>query len=384
MTHPFRIAVIIPNYGFIGGGEGFAHDLTEKLSDYPQFEIHVLANKWQSDNNKIIFHRIPILPFPKWLTVLSFALFIHYHLKRNEYDVIHSHERIFMADIFSVHSIPHEIWVYSVRRKKYPSLFDLATIWLEKKMYKNNRLKSILPVSTLSQALLQKSFDLEGKNVEVLPPGIDLKRFSAGEPERHFTKAELGISADNICILFAGMNFELKGLKQLIGAVGQIKNDEIRSSLRIVVAGKGKTEVFQNLADKLGLGGQLIFAGVRKDMEKMYQSCDFFVLPSGFDTFGMVVTEAMATSLPVIISDQVGAKDLIQHGVNGFICEQDDLSAISVCIEQLTNTERRKQMGQKAKQAVSQLAWDELAKKMADIYMETISKKCIKPSGSSC
>ncbi|MBU4033704.1 MAG: hypothetical protein KKG34_02795, partial [Proteobacteria bacterium] len=61
-----KIVVVVPKYGLVGGGEQFVFELTERLAENPRYDIHVLANKWQSQNPKISFYKIPDIFFPKW------------------------------------------------------------------------------------------------------------------------------------------------------------------------------------------------------------------------------------------------------------------------------------------------------------------------------
>ena len=113
----YKIAVVIPKYGLVGGAEGFAAELTERIARNDRYEIHVFANKWLKATPRILFHKIPIISFPKFLTTLSFAYFIGRKINPLNFDLIHTHERIFQADLFTMHGIPHRIWVAEVRKK---------------------------------------------------------------------------------------------------------------------------------------------------------------------------------------------------------------------------------------------------------------------------
>ena len=127
-----KIAVVIPRYGLVGGGEKFVVELTERIArDFP-CEMHVFANQWKKHSDLIRFHKIPIVSFPKYLTTVSFAWFAQRKIQEMGFDIVHAHERLFAADIVSLHSIPHRLWVRDVRQKRFLSLFDRATIEVEK------------------------------------------------------------------------------------------------------------------------------------------------------------------------------------------------------------------------------------------------------------
>ncbi|HUN53788.1 MAG TPA: glycosyltransferase, partial [Smithella sp.] len=112
-----NIAVVIPKYGLVGGAEQSSAELTERLAEQTGFDFHVLANRWQTLSARTAFHRIPIMSFPKFLTTPSFAYGVQRRINHSNFSLIHSHERIFEADIFTMHGIPHRYWVHNIRRK---------------------------------------------------------------------------------------------------------------------------------------------------------------------------------------------------------------------------------------------------------------------------
>lgn len=371
MPRKKKIAVVVPKYGLVGGGERFVRELTERIARNATYDIHVLANRWQSGSSRITFHRIPIVTFPKWLTTISFAWFVQRKLKNLKPDIVHAHDRIFRADVVTVHSIPHRTWVKEVRRKRIPSLFDLATSWVEKRMFEKSDCKKVLPVSTLAAEKLCEAYPSVRDKVEVIAPGVDLTRFGQVQPDwRQSVRQEFGIGPDDFLVLFVGMNFELKGLEPLIRAVALAQKQLTIKKVSLLVVGKGDVDRFQEVANGLGIGAHVFFAGVRKDMERIYQAGDVFCLLSQFDTFGMVVTEAMATGLPVIVSNNVGASDLIREGKNGFVVssEWNTGRIVAEIVDLASNDEKRAAMSYEAKQTASGQSWTKVAAKVEAVY----------------
>jgi len=88
---PVKIAVVIPKYGLVGGGEIFALELTERIARLSSYEFHVFANQWKKQSELIQFHKVPIVSFPKYLTTVSFAWFAQQKIKKIGCDLIHSH-----------------------------------------------------------------------------------------------------------------------------------------------------------------------------------------------------------------------------------------------------------------------------------------------------
>jgi len=364
-----KIAVVVPKYGLVGGGERFVFELTERLANTPGYEIHVFSNKWRSKSDHITFHKIPIITFPKWLTSISFAYLANRKIAKMDFDLIHSHDRIFKSHVVTLHSIPHRTWVRDIRQKKRLSLFDHGTSWTEKKMYTYSGCQMFLPVSNLVKTKVMETFPIDERNIRVIHPGVDVARFQPANPyNRQETRNAFGISETDFLILFVGMNFEVKGLDSLLSSIALLKSEYDNDQVKVLVVGKGNNNKYKALAHKLGIGEQLIFSGVRNDIEKIYQAGDILVMLSKFDTFGMVVTEAMAASLPVIISDNVGAKDLVIQGENGFVVDREDIKMISSKINLMLNREKRLEMGKKAHHTALNNTWEQMTLKVLNVY----------------
>src|SRR5271157_2846163 len=226
MTNPVKkIAVVVPKYGLVGGAEHVVSELTERIALNSRYEIHVFANKWRQLSDRIKFHKVPVIVFPKFLTTISFAYFAGKKIAEMEFDLIHAHDRIFEADIFTMHGIPHRIWVEEVRRKRM-SLFDYGTAWVERCLVENKRCKKFIAVSTLTkEKFLEQYPSVEPERVAVIHPGIDagrIKKLDRLSCRREIMERFRIDSTDKI-ILFVSMNFNIKGLDFLITALSRLK-----------------------------------------------------------------------------------------------------------------------------------------------------------------
>jgi len=93
-------------------------------------------------------------------------------------------------------------------------------------------------------------------------------------------------------------------------------------------------------------------------------------MPSVYDTFGMAVLEAMAAGLPVIISQTVGARDLVNDGVEGFVLgDPPNAVELSRKIDFLSNEKNRLKMGECAREQALKHSWDLVADRMATLYL---------------
>lgn len=370
-----KIAVVIPKYGLVGGGEQFASHLTEKIAQNPRYDVHVFANKWEAVSGNVSFHFVPMIRFPRFLTTISFAFFANAAIACRDFDLIHTHDRISHADVFTMHGVPHRFWVREVR-KKGMSLFDRVTAWVEQRLIADHRCRFLLPVSTLAMEKFSREFAVDPSRVRVIHPGIEFARFDLPDRagKREEIRKKFGIDGGDFLVLFVGMNFELKGLQTAISALAKAKAKLPGKRLKLLVVGKGDQEKYRKIAADLGIDGEVLFAGVQtKGIEEIYAASEVCVLLSGFDTFGMTVLEAMAASLPVIISTQVGAKDIVTDGEHGFIVAKDDAETVSTHLVSLCDEQRRVRMGRAARQRASEHSWDEVASKVVTIYEEILS-----------
>ena len=252
------------------------------------------------------------------------------------------------------------------------SLFDRATCWAEMCLVNNTRCKIFLPVSSLTKEKFLQEYRIEPEKLWIIHPGVDIERFHRLDRDRcrKEIRGHFGIDSSDIVILFVSMNFEIKGLDYVIAALGKAKTSYTSQNLKLLVVGNGSYKKYSTLAQKAGIKDNVIFAGVQKEnLEKIYLASDIFMMLSKFDTFGMTVLEAMAASLPVIISSNVGAKDLVREGENGFVIEDtnnDDM--ICEKIGFMLDSKTRITMAKEAYNTALNNNWDAVAKRVEDIY----------------
>ncbi len=362
---------MIPKYGLVGGAEGFAYGLTERLAERDGLEIHVFANQWQSGSTSIEFHKVPIIPFPRFMRPISFAYFSDKWIRSEDYDLIHSHERIFRMDLLTMHGIPHKTWVKEARRKPL-GLFDRATAWVEKNGFTGPHSPMILAVSTLVRDELLKVYDIPESRVRVIHPGVSSDRFSTMDQEscRAEVRQRHGLSPSDVVVLFVGMNFEIKRLELVLQGVAHfVRNRDKDSNLKLLVVGKGEERRYLRMAREMGIVDRVIFAGVTQKVEDYYLASDIFAMPSRFDTFGLAVLEAMMVGLPVIITQRVGARDLVNSGVQGFVLSEDPSPGdVAEKLAVLMERENRRRIGENARRVALEHTWNKTADQVEEIY----------------
>jgi glycosyltransferase involved in cell wall biosynthesis len=149
-----------------------------------------------------------------------------------------------------------------------------------------------------------------------------LSRELAGQRDQ--LKAQFGIRSSKI-VLYVGQFIERKGLHSLIEAFAHVQVTQTDAALVLLGYGPQREQLAAH-ARAVGIANFHVLDHVDvKELPRVYSVADVFVLPSLEDTWGLVVNEAMASGLPVIVSDHAGASaDLVREGENGFVVRAGD------------------------------------------------------------
>jgi UDP-glucose:(heptosyl)LPS alpha-1,3-glucosyltransferase len=166
------------------------------------------------------------------------------------------------------------------------------------------------------------------------------------------------------------MNFEIKRLELVLrGMADLVKKQNKDSNLKLLVVGKGKERRYLRMAREMGIVDRVIFAGVTQKVEDYYLASDIFAMPSRFDTFGLAVLEAMMAGLPVIITQRVGARDLVNSDVQGFVLSEDPSPGdVAEKLAVLMDKENRRRMGENARELALQHTWNRTVDQVEEIY----------------
>jgi UDP-glucose:(heptosyl)LPS alpha-1,3-glucosyltransferase len=261
-----------------------------------------------------------------------------------------------------------------VRRRRM-SLFDRALARVEDRLVSEGGCRRFLAVSELTRKIFLGEYPVDPARVKVVRPGIDATAYA--KPDRERCRREIrgryGIGADEPLILFVSMNFAVKGLDHILRGLASLRKREPASRFRLLVIGRGDRKAYGRLARDLGLGDAVVFAGAvaRDKLPEFYAAGDLYVMLSRFDTFGMVVLEAMAAGLPVLISGRVGARDVVREGENGFVVENpEDADAVAGRIGIMLNGDLRAEMGRQALKTARENSWETAVAHVLAAYEE--------------
>ena len=209
---------------------------------------------------------------------------------------------------------------------------DIIITFLEKYIHWFYSQMDEVRVTTKEYANILESRGVSRSKLRFLPKGIDPDLFT---PVLDVSLCSPKKDTGDFQLLYAGRISKDKNLDFLISVFEKILTRNPNAKLKLV----GEGPYLEDLKAKhKHLQGLQFYGKVsRKDLPKLYSFSDLLLFPSTTDTFGMVVLEAQACGLPVIVTNQGGPKEIIKHGTTGLILEANHIPAWVESIEKLIN-----------------------------------------------
>lgn len=241
----------------------------------------------------------------------------------------------------------------------------------------------IIAATLAEYAQLHWLYGVDGNKVVTIPPGVDLQRFKP--IEKKFAKRQIGILPEHKNILFAGRIEPLKGIDTLLRAISLIYKQApaaVENVCVSIIGGDPWSEDpddeitrLQEIGRDLGVMDMVTFLGAKDQdiLPDYYAAAEMVVMPSHYESFGMVALEAMAMGTPVIASEVGGLAFLVQDGVNGFHVPSRDPEALAERIYTLLEDDNcRKRLGQQAHQNALRYSWPLIVDRVFKVYSDVV------------
>lgn len=342
MTERLRIAVLSRNFSTVGGGaERYSIAVVEQLAS--RHDIHVFAQNIEHVFPGVTYHKMPMpMRRPRWINQLYFA-WKTWRATRTGFDVVHSHENTWHGNVQTVHVLPIKHTLFEGKQgtalalrwlKVISSPRLLAYLWLEKQRYAWALRKKVVCASSSLKAVLQKAYPAATSMLEVVTPGVEAVPGSASAEVLERTRRQLGLPSEATLLLFVGNDLLKKGLPTLLQALVPLP-----AQMHLAVVGQGEAlHALMEQVEHMGLGGRVHFLGSQRDMGLVYRAADVLVHPTLEDSYGMVVLEAMAHGLPVVVSDApyCGIAQDLRDGENALLLKNPkDVAQLATTLQSL-------------------------------------------------
>ena len=237
-------------------------------------------------------------------------------------------------------------------------------------------------------AQIQWLYHEDVSRVVVVPPGVDTSRFYPIPKDE--AKDYIGVPCHDRMLLFVGRIEPLKGIDTLFEAVGILHGEGVLNEHPFCLAVIGgdpqvsqeqmttEMERLQSLRKSLGILDLITFLGKRDQdtLQYYYSAAEVVVVPSHYESFGLVALEAMACGTPVVASETGGLAFLVRDSETGFHVPTADPEALADKLRVIIQDDAlRAKLGDQAAKYAKAYAWSEIVEQILDIYSSLQGKK---------
>ena len=292
-----------------------------------------------------------------------------------EYDVVHSHYWLSSwvgRELSQAIGAPHVVTFHTLGLIKMQSRAGEVEP-VERPLVEGEVMASadrIIAFSSHERDAMARLYAADPKKVSLVPCGVDLSVFRPLDQES--VRARLGLNGEKI-LLYVGRIEPLKGLDLLVETAAQMDTGE---SVRMMVVGadaNGDRELdrVKELAKDRDLEDQIDFVGQvdHTELPLYYNAADVCVVPSYYESFGLVALESMACGTPVVATRVGGLSTIIDHGSTGYLKSWRCPEAFANSLEMIISSDSLQQsMGEAARKRAEGMGWDNVAAMMSDEY----------------
>ncbi len=309
--------------------------------------------------------QVPFVPLPR-LTAgqyVSFSLAAGRRIQGGDHDVIHGHSMYGWGAALSRRG-PMVVTCHGTQLNEYratrattrdPNHTTTDYISYRMERYSARRADRVIAVSEENRVDVVEQYGIPEDRMRVIPNGVPLDRFHQARPE-------------GPTVLFVGRLHQRKGVDHLLRAMPSVL--ERVPDARLLIAGSGEREAqLKALHGELGLGDSVEFLGFvpDEDLPDLYARATVFTMPSLYEGFGIVMIEAMASSVPVVAFATGGAPEVIDDGVNGYLADTDSLA--DRLVDVLEDPANAAAMGRRGRELVEErYSWRAVARQTREVY----------------
>ncbi len=245
--------------------------------------------------------------------------------------------------------------------------------------------EAIISSSDHEKQSLIKEYGIPSSKIRVTYPGVNKKLFYP--LSQNDIRQELGFREEDKILLYVGRIEPVKGLLSLIEALELLRKKApiLSSQLKLAVVGGGTkfsdhpknkeiNRIQKAIAEK-NLKNEVFFLGSKKQnqLNKYYSAADVLVMPSLYESFGLVVVEALACGTPVIASRIGEMVNIIKEGKNGFYFSPNDASSLSFYLNYFFSPKTNIWGREKIRQDITnRFSWEKTARETYDIFKSII------------
>lgn len=368
-----RIAVLNRVFSRAGGGaESYSIHIVEHLA--ARHEVHVFAQEIAHEFPGVVYHRVSRpLAKPRWINQLWYATGTWWATRRG-FDVVHSHENTWHGQVQTIHVKPVRgnllagrgggalvlAWLKIVTSPRL-----VANLKLESARFARKAGRAIVLASETLRHQAAAAYPSAAPMMSVITPGVDLP---AEGPSPGEARRLLGLPQSGVLMLFVANDYARKGLDALLAAMARLPE----GTMLAVVGNPAGIPAYKEQARRLDLAEQVHFLGTMKDVSLAYRAATLLVHPTLDDTFAMVVLEAMAHGLPVVVSGPAhcGISALLQNAENALLLDdpRNERQLSTALSRLLADTALAAKLSENGRRFARNHTWEEAARRYEALY----------------
>jgi UDP-glucose:(heptosyl)LPS alpha-1,3-glucosyltransferase len=377
-----KLALAHKRLDLAGGTERDFYRTAQALRDLGH-EVHLFCAEIRTAPPAgVVAHRIFVPPLGRTARLLGFAFLGPKIIRRHGCDLVVGFGRMTSQDVLRSGGGSHRVFLdkmkvgENVLRRLWHnvSLYHRSVLAVERLQFQAGNYKRILAVSAEVKREIVTTYGVPEEKVCVIYNGVDDRRFHPRNREaaRAAIKRQLGIPLDRSLALFVGSGFQRKGLERLLRVWGAGRLNDVC----LLVVGDDAQIARYRLRAEREFGGRVVFAGPRENVEDYFAAADIFLLPAFQEAFGNVVLEALASGLPVLVSRQVGASEVLSGAMEEcFLVSPDDPVAVESQIRALLDTGRWSDLSQRARTIGERYSWNNHFQELERRLLEVAEQK---------
>jgi glycosyltransferase involved in cell wall biosynthesis len=293
---------------------------------------------------------IPVIFLPKRSrkdVTIAFRLAAFW--KKNRFDIIHTH--LFTADLWGrLAGLFLPVPIVSTSHTTSDPNIGLLGRWLDRMLDRRNN--AVICVSEAVRRYRIEEAGFDPIKLHLIENGIDLDRFQKTAPKEEMV-ARLGLPPGRRWAVIVGRLVPLKGHCFLIKAISLLTKE--LPDVGLLVVGDGEEEdALKSLVCELGIANRIFFLGLRRDIPDILRMSEVLVLPSSREGLPIVLLEAMAAGLPVVVTPVGGIPEVVVEGKTGFFVSQEPGSIASALRRIFENPGLTRSMGLSARHLIEE------------------------------
>lgn len=365
---------------------GVGRALIELLANLKrEHNVTLIGQEFDGDlENKYDLVSIPKLS-NSLIDKIIFPIKASHYLKQHHFDLVHRQDSGFFNCDVTTNQFLYLHWYHFVKehRELFSPQFASSVVRTakskyiritEKFQYADNHVRYVLSPSKTCHEQLQNYYGVPQDKIVAVTNGFNPIEFYPDGKIKGKLREKYHLPRGAFIFLFSGSNYERKGLGVLLKAISILKVKE--KDFRLLLVGFTEISPLLPLIASLGIEDKIIFQGFSGQMSQVYRLADAFVLPAYYDPCPNSVYEAMASGLPVIISQNVGQSEWIADGRTGLVT-QNVFSAEELAEKLhvlMSSRWLREKIVANASKKIGKFQWNKVSFRLIKLY----NKLCLK------